>query len=257
MEPEELPLPEPWVTVDGDDGLFYHNEETGESQWEHPLLAGDNRSQSEKRDPTPVDDSELPHPWIAVDGDDGVFYHNEETGESQWEPPLAEERHTLSPEHQDSSNGGEKLGIDASFTNRPRETRPKTPAKTPEKTSHSRRKSRSRCSGRRGTSDRRAHSHDKHRQPASERHRSRDQRHPPGRKETSDKHSSDKRKDDRHHQHSSDKHSRDRHDQSSTDKQRSDNQQSSDDQRKHGIDASFRARHDGNLSQHMLEKKPT
>eukprot|EP00928_Gymnodinium_smaydae_P088018 TRINITY_DN7217_c0_g1_i2.p1 TRINITY_DN7217_c0_g1~~TRINITY_DN7217_c0_g1_i2.p1 ORF type:complete len:237 (-),score=56.36 TRINITY_DN7217_c0_g1_i2:72-782(-) len=32
--------------------------------------------------------TELPEPWVAIDGDDGIFYYNEETGESQWEPPV-------------------------------------------------------------------------------------------------------------------------------------------------------------------------
>eukprot|EP00927_Polykrikos_kofoidii_P028279 TRINITY_DN24721_c0_g1_i3.p1 TRINITY_DN24721_c0_g1~~TRINITY_DN24721_c0_g1_i3.p1 ORF type:complete len:800 (+),score=135.73 TRINITY_DN24721_c0_g1_i3:189-2588(+) len=33
----------------------------------------------------------LPPPWVAIDGDEGIFYYNEETGESQWEPPTAVE----------------------------------------------------------------------------------------------------------------------------------------------------------------------
>jgi len=28
-----------------------------------------------------------PAAWVAIDGDDGLFYYNEETGESQWDPP--------------------------------------------------------------------------------------------------------------------------------------------------------------------------
>jgi len=34
-----------------------------------------------------MSDGDLPFPWSAVDGDDGRFYYNEETGESQWEQP--------------------------------------------------------------------------------------------------------------------------------------------------------------------------
>lgn len=34
-----------------------------------------------------MSDDDLPFPWSAVDGDDGRFYYNEETGESQWERP--------------------------------------------------------------------------------------------------------------------------------------------------------------------------
>lgn len=34
--------------------------------------------------------ADIPAPWVAINGDDGLFYYNEDTGESQWEPPAAE-----------------------------------------------------------------------------------------------------------------------------------------------------------------------
>ena len=37
--------------------------------------------------PAGADDYEPPFPWTIIDGEDGAFYFNDETGESQWDPP--------------------------------------------------------------------------------------------------------------------------------------------------------------------------
>ena len=65
---DAVDLPHPWTAIDGDDGFFYYNEETGESQWEHPL--GDDRdgAQSQQQVQPLADDLSLPYPWIKIDG---------------------------------------------------------------------------------------------------------------------------------------------------------------------------------------------
>lgn len=61
----EEPLPAPWILIDGDDGPFYYNEESGESQWEPPgevpedaaENAADDRKKQNPEDDQPMDEN--------------------------------------------------------------------------------------------------------------------------------------------------------------------------------------------------------
>ncbi len=52
-------------------------------------VASPKKKQKRNMNMSPV--SQLPSPWVAIEGDSGVFYYNEETGDSQCEYPFADE----------------------------------------------------------------------------------------------------------------------------------------------------------------------
>lgn len=93
---EEL-LPGWEFIVDEDGDQYYFNASTGESSWERPTA---DPSAAEAAavddgggitDATHVDGRPLAPGWQRVVDDDGdVFYFNEETGESEWEPVYGE-----------------------------------------------------------------------------------------------------------------------------------------------------------------------
>ena len=87
-------LPAGWIAgTDQESGhTYYYNEQTGESQWEPPQQHGSTSQQgysSDGRHTQPRNAEGLPAGWIAgTDQESGhAFYYNEQTGESQWEPP--------------------------------------------------------------------------------------------------------------------------------------------------------------------------
>lgn len=56
---ESRSLPWPWIAVDNDDGRYYCNEETGESQWDYPVIdGGGSGRENEKRNIGSEDDKD-------------------------------------------------------------------------------------------------------------------------------------------------------------------------------------------------------
>ena len=68
---------------------FYYNEQTGESQWEHPSALLQDQYESRWGLPQQGGTQRLPVGWImGTDQASGAtYYYNELTGESRWEPP--------------------------------------------------------------------------------------------------------------------------------------------------------------------------
>ena len=87
---QELPVGWATGTDEATGAPFYYNEHTGQSQWEPPQQMGGEVEQNLA--PGNVQLSaihELPVGWAAgTDETTGaIFYFNEQTGQSQWEPP--------------------------------------------------------------------------------------------------------------------------------------------------------------------------
>lgn len=93
-------LPPGWITdIDEASGTpFYYNELTGESQWEPPHQDARNTyAQEDYKQEEEV--QQLPPGWTTdLDKESGMrYYYNDQTGESQWDPPFSAEQGYANP----------------------------------------------------------------------------------------------------------------------------------------------------------------
>ena len=87
-------LPDGWEAhaTDGDDRIYYHHAERGETSWDLPSETSAAAATAAARGSStahPVEVAGLPDGWEAhaTDGDGHIYYHHAERGETSWDLP--------------------------------------------------------------------------------------------------------------------------------------------------------------------------